>query len=100
MRLQYINDLPVIAGNYCCTASIFFRSTLALLFNCSAKLHIMADNLNNRGQQDRSRVNSDEKWELAYLKGKMGVTTQQIEQAVKSVGNDRKKVEEYLKAQK
>ena len=56
----------------------------------------MADDLKNRGQQDRSRVDSSEKWELAYMREKYNVTTEQVKEAVKAVGNDRKKVEQYL----
>jgi hypothetical protein len=56
----------------------------------------MSDNLKNRGQQDRSRVNSEEKWEVSYMREKYNVDTRKVEEAVKAVGNDRQKVEEWL----
>lgn len=60
----------------------------------------MADNLKNRGQQDRSRVNPGENWEMNYMREKTGASTQEIEAAVKAVGNDRDKVEQYLSKKK
>ena len=56
----------------------------------------MSDNLKNRGQQDRSRVNSNEEWEVSYMREKYNVDTRKVEEAVKAVGNDRQKVEEWL----
>ena len=56
----------------------------------------MADNLKNRGQRDRSRVGGKEKWEMDYMRDKYNVDTSKIEEAIKAVGNDRKKVEEWL----
>jgi hypothetical protein len=56
----------------------------------------MSDDLKNRGQQDRGRVEGDEKWELAYMREKYNVSTELIQEAVKQVGNDRRKVEEFL----
>ena len=56
----------------------------------------MADNLKNRWQRDRSRVGGKEKWEMDYMRDKYNVDTSKIEEAIKAVGNDRKKVEEWL----
>lgn len=56
----------------------------------------MSDNLKNRGQQDRSRVNTEEKWEVSYMREKYNVDTSKVEEAVKAVGNNRQKVEEWL----
>jgi len=46
----------------------------------------MADDLRNRGNQDRSRVNINEKWEVEYWTKKWGVTRAQLVAAVKEVG--------------
>jgi hypothetical protein len=57
----------------------------------------MADNKRNKGGRDRSRVAGGQEWEMAYLREKMGVSTQAINGAIRAVGNDRKKVEAYLR---
>jgi hypothetical protein len=46
----------------------------------------MADNLSNRGPQDRARVNTSEPWELIYWTKEFGVTEEQLKAAVKAVG--------------
>jgi hypothetical protein len=46
----------------------------------------MADNLNNRGPQDASKVNVGEEWEVAYWTKKFGVSAEELRQAVKQVG--------------
>ncbi|MBD8825293.1 DUF3606 domain-containing protein [Pseudomonas sp. CFBP 13602] len=46
----------------------------------------MADDLKNRGPQDRARVNTTEQWELSYWTKQFGVTEQQLEDAVRAVG--------------
>lgn len=46
----------------------------------------MADNLSNRGPQDRARVNTSEDWELKYWTKEFGVTEEQLKAAVKAVG--------------
>ncbi len=56
----------------------------------------MADNKDLRDQKDRSRVSGSENYELAYLEDKLGVSREEVEAAIKAVGNDRFKVEEYL----
>jgi hypothetical protein len=57
----------------------------------------MADNKDIRDGRDRSRVAGDESYELAYLEEKLEVTREQVREAIEKVGNDREKVEEYLK---
>jgi hypothetical protein len=57
----------------------------------------MPDSRNNRGGRDRSRVAAGQKWEVSYVAGKFGVSSQQVTGAVRAVGNDRKKVEAYLR---
>jgi hypothetical protein len=59
---------------------------------------IMSDNLNNRGQQDRSRINVHEKWEVDYWTKELGVTKEQLEQAVKSAGPTVNAVRQHLSA--
>jgi len=43
----------------------------------------MSDNLHNRGPQDRSRINLNEKWEVQYWTRELGVTEEELEQAVR-----------------
>lgn len=56
----------------------------------------MADNLNDRGPQDRSRVNVNEEWELQYWSKKFGVSAQQLRDAVKAVGTSADAVGKHL----
>jgi hypothetical protein len=46
----------------------------------------MADNLKDRGPQDRSRINVNESWELQYWTKHFGVTEEQLRAAVKAAG--------------
>lgn len=46
----------------------------------------MSDNLNLRGTPDRSRINVNEPYELAYWTTTWKVTEQQLRDAVKAVG--------------
>jgi len=46
----------------------------------------MADDLNNRGPQDRNRVNTSEEWELRYWSNTFGVTHDELKAAVAAVG--------------
>lgn len=56
----------------------------------------MADNLNERGPQDRSRVNVNEEWELQYWSRKFGVSAEQLRAAVKAVGPSADAVGKHL----
>ncbi|MFL6717564.1 MAG: DUF3606 domain-containing protein [Burkholderiaceae bacterium] len=56
----------------------------------------MADNLNDRGPQDRSRVNVNEAWELQYWSKKFGVTEEQLRDAVKAAGPSADAVGKHL----
>ncbi len=56
----------------------------------------MSDNLQARGPQDRSRINVNEKWELAYWTRTLGVTEQQLIEAVKAAGTSVQSVRERL----
>ncbi len=46
----------------------------------------MADNLQNAGPQDRSRINVREEWELRYWTQELGVSKERLEELVKEVG--------------
>jgi hypothetical protein len=46
----------------------------------------MADDLTNRGAQDRSRINVNETHEVRYWTQKWGVSEEQLAAAVKKVG--------------
>lgn len=46
----------------------------------------MADDLKNRGAQDRARINVNETHEIQYWTHALGVTEQQLRDAVRAVG--------------
>jgi hypothetical protein len=46
----------------------------------------MADNLQDRGPQDRSRINVNERWELQYWTKHFGVSEEQLRSAVERAG--------------
>jgi hypothetical protein len=62
----------------------------------STKEATMSDNLHNRGPQDRSRINLNEKWEVQYWTKELGVTEEELEQAVKTAGSSVNAVREHL----
>jgi len=57
----------------------------------------MSDDKNKKDGRDRSRVAGNEDYELSYLEEKLGVLRKQVKEAIAAVGNDREKVEAYLK---
>ncbi len=57
----------------------------------------MADDLQNRGAQDRARVNLSEKHEIAYWTKKFGVSEEQLRNAVSKAGSSADAVEKALK---
>lgn len=57
----------------------------------------MSDNKNSRDNRDRNRVAGNEDYELSYIQEKLGVSRQQVLDAIKAVGNDRQKIEDYLR---
>ena len=57
----------------------------------------MSDNLNDRGAQDRSRINMHEKWEVAYWTKELGVSEEELAQAVRQAGNSVAAVRQQLK---
>jgi hypothetical protein len=48
-------------------------------------------------EEDRERIATDQEWEMRYIREKLHVTNEQIKNAVATVGNNRQRVEEYLK---
>lgn len=57
----------------------------------------MADDLNNRGAQDRSRIAMGEEHEVRYWTGALDVTREELQRAVDQVGNSADAVREFLK---
>ncbi|MGZ3846677.1 MAG: DUF3606 domain-containing protein, partial [Flavisolibacter sp.] len=43
------------------------------------------------------RVSGSEEYELQYMAEKLNVSTEEVRKAIEQVGNNREKVEEYLK---
>lgn len=56
----------------------------------------MADNLNDRGPQDRTRINVNQPHELRYWSQKLGVTEEELRNAVQQAGPMADKVERHL----
>jgi len=57
----------------------------------------MSDNTQNRGGQDRSRINVHESYELRDWSKKFDVTPEQLKEAVQAVGDQASAVEMHLK---
>jgi len=57
----------------------------------------MSDDLTNRGPQDRARINVNEDHELRYWTKELGVSEQQLKEAVKAVGVSVEAVKEHLR---
>ena len=73
--------------------SVLKANTMALKANTMAK--------SSRGRsQDRSKVAGGQDYEVQYEKEKTGASKEQIKKAIKTEGNQRKKVEEKLKKSK
>lgn len=64
---------------------------------CAEKEANMSDNLQNRGPQDRARINLHEQHEVRYWTETLGVTKEQLEQAVKQAGNSADAVRQHLR---
>ena len=47
----------------------------------------MADDLKNRGTPDRNRISLDEEHEVRYWTKTLGVSREELERTVRSVGN-------------
>jgi hypothetical protein len=57
----------------------------------------MSDDLNNRGPQDRSRINMTEKWEVQYWTRELGVSEDELRQIIQQTGNAVTAVRQHLK---
>jgi hypothetical protein len=57
----------------------------------------MSDNLQKSGQQDRSRINVHEEWEVRHWTEALGVTREELEKAVSEVGVSADAVRQHLK---
>jgi hypothetical protein len=57
----------------------------------------MADDLKNRGAQDRARIALGEEHEVRYWTEALGVTKEELQRAVDQVGNGADAVREFLK---
>jgi hypothetical protein len=57
----------------------------------------MADDLQNRGPADRSRINMNEAWELKYWTKELGCSEAQLRSVIKEVGSSAQAVRERLK---
>jgi uncharacterized protein DUF3606 len=56
----------------------------------------MADDLKQTGRQDDERINSDQDHELAYWSQKLGVSRDELREAVAKVGSMVKNVRDHL----
>lgn len=54
------------------------------------------DNLKNRGQQDRSKINMHEAHEVKYWTKQLNVSQAELQQAVDKVGNSAASVRKQL----
>jgi hypothetical protein len=57
----------------------------------------MADDPSKRDYRDKTRINTKQRHEMEYWRGRFSVSGQQIAGAVRAVGPSVKKVEAYLK---
>jgi len=57
----------------------------------------MGDDLKNRGGQDRTRIDVSQEYELRDWSKKLGVTREQLKDAVQAVGTRAEDVERHLK---
>jgi hypothetical protein len=57
----------------------------------------MADDLTNRGGRDRQRIDVSQEYELRDWSKKFGVTSEQLKEAVRAVGDNAAKVEQHLR---
>jgi hypothetical protein len=54
---------------------------------------IMPDDKTKVGEPDRSRVSSDQDYEVRYVAEKYGLSVDQVKKLIARVGNDREKIE-------
>jgi hypothetical protein len=56
----------------------------------------MSDNLQERGPQDRSRINVHEEWEVAYWTKELGLSKEELIAAVQAAGPSATAVRQHL----
>jgi hypothetical protein len=56
----------------------------------------MADDMNNRGPQDRARISLSEEHEVRYWTQALGVSKEQLAAAVQAVGSSADRVRAHL----
>ena len=56
----------------------------------------MADDMNNRGPQDRARISLGEEHEVRYWTQALGVSKEQLAAAVQAVGSSADRVRAHL----
>jgi hypothetical protein len=56
----------------------------------------MSDNLQERGPQDRSRINVHEEWEVAYWTKELGLSKEELVAAVQAAGPSATAVRQHL----
>ena len=54
------------------------------------------DDKDNRGGQDRTRIDISEEYEVQYWKERFGCSREELEEAVQNAGTQADRVEEYL----
>ena len=58
----------------------------------------MSDNKTKKGSADRTRINKNESYEMAYWTRKWSISPQQLRGAIRATGSvNVKKLQEYLK---
>lgn len=57
----------------------------------------MVDDKTKKDGRDDSQVSSSDINELSYLEEKLGISREEVQQAIAAVGTNREKVEEYLR---
>ncbi|HWO22376.1 MAG TPA: DUF3606 domain-containing protein [Kofleriaceae bacterium] len=58
----------------------------------------MSDDKNKRGNPDRNRISLEEEYEVRHWTESLGVSREELEEAVKSVGNSAEKVREHFRS--
>jgi len=58
----------------------------------------MSDDLNNKGAQDRSRINMNEDHEVAYWTEKFNVSREELQRAVDQAGSSADAVAQVLRS--
>jgi hypothetical protein len=66
------------------------------LFRIEKREEAMADDLSNRGAQDRSRISMSEEHEVAYWTKALGVSREALQRVVDRVGNSAEAVRKEL----